>query len=234
MKLRLQIRLRTVFYLFVCAAIGLTARSTPNFARPAPRRHSGVRLQSFLGLTCRRQHRDKHWAHASGMANSRTWSTRASPEFRFAKQFAIFWRLTVAGLISLCIAGRVLLSRQLVTLPGREDYYASELFPDGLLIILVILTLIISIRKLRSTTGTTAHKVTDKLAFGFGAILFSFCHGQHSSCTSCISERRALNGRDRLRTERPEVFTDHRLERFQYFWLSLAAVFALWVAALCL
>ena len=65
-----------------------------------------------------------------------------SRNIRFARAFAIAWRVVIAATITTCLIARVLLLRQVVSFPIGDDEFTREAFPDALLEFAMIFVLI--------------------------------------------------------------------------------------------
>jgi hypothetical protein len=139
-----QLKLRTVFFFFVCAAVGLTCASSP-----------AVEVDpQFVGLT---EIPQLNWHYGLLAAASvaivvgvcqeavylaRWQSDSDAGDIRFARLYAIAWRCTMALVIAACEIVRLLVSRRVISLPVHDDFYLGDLIPD--LVWMVGLTVVLT------------------------------------------------------------------------------------------
>src|SRR5215207_301445 len=106
-----QIRLRTIFLLFTCAAVGLTTSSKPLGAIRAT-----IEVAIAIGLL------QQAWQ----LCYWRTLERSTTSELSFARQFAIFWRIAVAITLGGCIVWRILLARQFIASRDLHNFLIIE------------------------------------------------------------------------------------------------------------
>src|SRR3954453_14144097 len=97
-----QIRLRTIFLLFFCAAVGLTTSTSPSIAL-----RTTAEITIVIGLL------QQAWQ----LLRWRPTECNSFAELAFARRFAIFWRVAVAVILGACILWRLLLAKQFATSP---------------------------------------------------------------------------------------------------------------------
>jgi hypothetical protein len=128
-----QIRLRTLFAITLCLAVGLTVGARGNFDRssvnafgswaPTFNWHYTVLATAsaaiIIGLI----------TQAIQLLHSASPTEPGERSLAFARRFAISWRLATAAIIALCLAVALLLSQHLIELPDTETYLTYEVFP---------------------------------------------------------------------------------------------------------
>jgi hypothetical protein len=234
-----QIDLRTIFLVLLCASVGLTCASAP------PSRES-VRLHAFLGTSA--PSLDLHSgllafvaaAMIVGLAQQlRTILTRQlalandSPDIRFARLFAIVWRVVIAAVISICLVAKVLILRQVVSLPDNDTFQRNA-FPDALLEVAMIFVLSDSIRRRRPSPIRKSRKY-DVAACLVGIVLALVVLPDAGFIAYLVhlATQNIEHGQP-LKFQRLGTFPDQYTAHFHLFWTSLAAAIALALAALML
>lgn len=239
MKVLPQIRLRTFFLIFVCAAVGLTCATAP------PR----VPDPSFKALGLYIAHLNYHYALLTAAAMAiviglfeqvmalRRWLPPFGADdggFRFGRSFAITWRISLLILIVVCLLGTVLLSRQVLSLPKHGEFTPYQVFPDKILVLAIIVVLVDSLRRWRHTDRRRQSLWTDVLVFILGASLALFYIWPDSGMIVFLVHIATQGIESAQRYHRPGVFPNHELEHFRTYWMSLAAVIAVLLAAVLL
>ena len=141
-----RIRLRTIFLLLICAAVGLTCGSGPTF-RDAGGIPGLSRYFNFYYVALA----TSSVAMVIGLAQQvRALYPAAVParekQADFAVRFDIVWRIGISITLLLCMLCRILATREFVQLPRTEIF---EIFPECVWLICVIIVLASSIGRWR-------------------------------------------------------------------------------------
>lgn len=237
MKSLPQIRLRTVFLIIFCAAVGMTCATAPKAEDDPSLKLFGFHVAQL----------NLHYAFLSAAAMAMVigltqqarmlarWQLPESvnnDDLFFARSIAICWRAIVAIIIGVCLVARILILRRVINLPEHENFYPSEIFPDTLLLMSVILVLTDSIRRWQ--------RKNLKPQSGWIALLGSVCgfvlallilpdSGLIHFLVHVATQGIELAAP--LKFQRVGAFPTHQAEHFQLFWLSLGAVIAVVMVA---
>jgi hypothetical protein len=234
-----QIRLRTMFLFFACAAIGLTCatglpeKDSAGFAWLhiiAPRKnpyyfflYTSVTV-IVAGLA----------AQTRDLARLKSGSLARSNDLRFAWSFAISWRAAIALALCACAVGRILLAREIIRLP--DEFLAQEtVFPDTLALIGIIVVLSNSIERRRFKPAAKESLCMTALAFVAGVLILALILRDTGLITYLVHI--ATQGIERAqqgRFQRVGTFPDQESEGFRLFWLSEAAAIVVVIAAAAL
>jgi hypothetical protein len=134
MRRTLRISLRTIFLLFFCAAVGLATHTNPRSAlEPA------VATAIAIGL----------FQQVRQLITWRPSAGEDSDEIRFARWYAVGWRLVLLGLIAACLVVGMLLSRAMLRLPEHEPLWFHQEYL-ALLPVCIIIVLCNSITRWQS------------------------------------------------------------------------------------
>lgn len=239
MKSLPQIRLRTLFVIFFCVAVGMTCATAPEPADDPSL--SGINLY-FARLNF-------HYALLSAAAmamvvgllqqirmlrHSKTATTMSESPLIFARTFAVTWRVAIAAIIFGCLLFHILILRQVIRPIDHEDLFIVELVPGTLLDICVIVVLIDCLRRWQRAKSSEYRALIEPLAWFLG-LAFALIVLPDSGLIMYLVHI-ATEGIEKampLRFHRPNVFPNQRLEHFQVFWMSFVAVMAV-VVALCI
>jgi hypothetical protein len=240
MKLLPQIRLRTFFLMFFCAAVGMTCAT-------APESEESKQLKSFDILSPRL---DLHYALLTAAATAtvvglvqqaRTLNSLTRPanandaQFKFARSFAINWRILLASIIGVCIVSRILISRKAIHLPEHTDLYLNQIFPDQVLWISVIVVLIDCVRRWQPVELKHSLFDTNEIALILGACFALLILPDRQFITYLVNV--AMQGIEcaaPLVHQRPGIYPNHQIEHYRTFWLSFSAIIVLLFAAIAL
>src|SRR5687767_5429397 len=128
-----RIRLRTLFLIFFCAAIGLTCGMAPTAAdidsiNPELNWHHALLAAASVAIVI------GLLQQANRLRRRHTIVPATSSEFHFARLFGIAWRIVIAVSISACLVLQLLVSRKIISLPDNDEflYLDSEPIPDAL------------------------------------------------------------------------------------------------------
>jgi hypothetical protein len=237
-KQRPQIRLRTFFLIFFCAAVGLTIGANSEYSSRLP----WYSRYYVLDL-------DWHYALLSAASVAivfglveqavKLWRSNVEPtadvDLAFALTFAIAWRIAIAASIILCLVTTLLLMRRIIELPDSEMYLAYEVFPFAVWICCIIVVLMAN---LASFGGPG--KCPERSSLTFLPLLLvvlvvllmmpdlGLIHYLVHIATAGIEQAQ------RGVYHRPGVFSNQAEEGFRLFWITTAAVGLTFVSLACL
>lgn len=138
-----RFQLRTVLVLFACAAVGLAIGTAPtveddlNIIPDLNWHHAllgGASVCVVIGLL----------QQASQLRDWQPSDVQKRLGAKFGKRFAMLWRLSIAGLLVICLVAALLLDRNLATLPESDVYYSYAVFPY---VIWVLCLVVVTIRE---------------------------------------------------------------------------------------
>jgi hypothetical protein len=235
MKSLPRIRLRTIFLLFICAAVGLAIGLAPI-----------QKIDPSLGLGWHEPRYSLIYsllAAASvaviiGLLNEITvlwqWAAPAgdaSDGMRFARAFAIVWRSAIAALLSVCLITALLISRYILELPDTETFLSYEAFPYVVWVVCLIVVLSVSLlrrQQSKQQRPPTWQLLTILFAGAIAAALIlpdiGLVHFLVHVAAAGIEHAQPAE------FQTVGSFPDLRAERFTLFWLTMAAQGALIVA----
>ena len=229
MKPLRQIRLRTIFLVFCCAAVGMTCATAPPRERDPD--------LSFLNeyLTQLNLYYALLYAAASAMVVGLVEQIRylvhveapASGDInnvRFAWRFAIVWRTIIAVVLGICLLARILLLRRIIQLP-EHDLLVHLIFPDTLTLICAIVVFSDSISRWRHPTNArTSRTWVTVPAFISGVVLALLLLPDSGLITYLVHiATQGIEVAQPARFQRVGVFPNQQAEGYRLFWLSLAA-----------
>jgi hypothetical protein len=230
MKLLPQIRLRTFFVVFFCAAIGMTCATAPE---PADDPNLGI-----INLYIARLNLHYALLTAAAMAmvigllqqvrmivRLKMLAATNQNGLKFARKFAISWRVAIAATIFGCLLFHILILRKVIQPIDHEDHFIVSLAPGTLLDISVIVVLIDCVRRWQRAKPARYRTWIEPLAWIFG-LAFALIVLPDSGLIMYLVHI-AIEGIERaapLRFHRPDVFPNHELEHFQTFWMSFGTV----------
>src|SRR3954469_19247989 len=235
MAIKLKIRLLTIFLIFICAAVGLTCGTAPERKQDPDLASLNIHFPS-LNLY-------HAFLYASSMAMviglsqqvrilHRNWSSANDEECRFAYHFAVTWRIAMVILFCSCLFARVLLSRNILQFPN-DDVLLYESFPDTMTLICVIVVLINNVERWQRKDSYRKQPAwLTGLVFAIALILLLILLPDTGMIAYLVHV--ATQGIERAqpaRFQRIGVFPDHEREAFRLFWLSVASVVAVAIAA---
>jgi len=227
-----QIRLRTVFFVFLCAAVGLAIGTSPDEeADPA-----------FTLFGWENAQLSWHFALLSAatvaiiagllkeiafLRRSHALDGTRNRAQAFAVHFATYWRAAVCGLLIACLISALLLSGRLIELPETDTFFSYALFPYAVWVLCLIVVLSASAVRLRQPVAARKNSWRVAPVWIAGVLLaalvlpdVTLVHGLVHIATASIE------GAQPAAHQRQSAFPDHRAERFQTFWLSTAATAA--------
>jgi hypothetical protein len=225
-----QIRLRTFFFLILCAAVGLAIGTSP--------RDDAIPTFTIFGVANVKL--DWHYALLSAasvaviaglckeIAQLRRWQPPGGVDGRsllFAQQFAVVWRGAICGLLIVCLVTALLLAQRVVKLPDTETHFSYELFPYAVWVLCLIVVLSVSVVRLRQS-NLTKNKPRRETALWIAGVLLAalilldvtLVHSLVHIATSSIERAQPES------YQRHGTFPNQRAEGFQTFWRSTAAV----------
>jgi hypothetical protein len=236
MKPNRQIRLRTIFLIFFCAAIGMTCASSPRgWVDPA----ASIlpiytpQLNIYHGLLY-----SGCMAIAIGLAiqaldlfKTKPPSKSYDSDLRFARTLAIAWRLNVAAMLILCLSARMFISRHILHLPDHTDLFFSDIFPDNLALILVIFVLTESLARWRRVRHSRPNRPWAAILAVVAGVILALIVLPDEGLITFLVHVAISNIEAVQRFHRPHAYPDPRAEGFRFFWLSVGAVAILCSAA---
>jgi hypothetical protein len=204
-----RFRLRTLFVIFFCAAVGLaTDRNSIHALQPA------IATAMILGLL--QQIRElTQWRLLSGDG----WTDHA-----FARRFAIGWRASIAAVMVTYCMTDLLGANAMLSFPKRDDLLLVEAFStlNELCMIVVISS---SIARWQSAIPESKPSCSKPFVFVLLAIVMTLFVVADGSCVEYLVHK-AMAGIEAAitpRFQRPDVYPNHAAEGFHSFWLALAA-----------
>ena len=236
MALLPQIRLRSFFFMFFCAAVGLTCATSPQVEDPlltsrgiyVPHLniHYGLLVAAstavIVGLV-----RQARFIAKSHSAES------ASPDLKFGQWCAIYWRLAIALVVFCCLIVRLLVSRQILP-EAQHDYYPEHVFPEAIVLTSIIIVLTASVSRFSERTARQKRsfviRILVPMLAGIALLLVALANmGFMPSLLHIATHSIEMNGQ--LRFRRPGAFPDQAANGFRLFWLSLGTLVAIILAA---
>jgi hypothetical protein len=235
-----QIRLRTVFLLFFCAAVGLAVGTSP-----AP-----VVDSSLVGIIDVSQ-LNWHYGLLSaasiamliGLVEQLRQLARLQPrdateraEFAFAAWYGIVWRTVVAATIAICLLVRLLVDRQYLQLPEHQDLFWYDVIPNQLWLFGVIIVLSNSVARWRRTPSRIWQLPGQPaVTWIVGTLLVLILLPDAGMILFLVYV--ALAGIEEalpLAYQRIGTYPDQEAEGFRLFWISISAVGIVVLAAAAL
>jgi hypothetical protein len=213
-----QIRLRTIFLLFFCAAVGLTTSKSPNGALRAT-----AEITIVISL----------FQQAWQLLRWRTTECDNSHELSFARRFAIFWRFAIAVILGACVLSRLLLAKHFVLPPERGELFFYPL-DQGLPQLCILIALCSSCARWRSSRPVVSlHVIRLPLLWILGIAIAAIMLTDGNIMQFLI--HRALHGVERAqkpRFHRTDLYVQLSDEGYYAIWFGVVAVACLFVAAL--
>jgi hypothetical protein len=223
-----QIRLRTIFVLFFCAAFGLAIGTSPKVDHDP--------LFTILGW----EYAELNWHYALLAAGSmlvvigllheaavlRKFKAAATShnEAAFAVTFALAWRIAVCCTLGLCLVTAMLISRRLLRLPESEAAFGYMPFPYAIWVLCLIVVLTAQIQRWRRRGARRSRPLEYFIVCLAGLIIAALLlpdagliHFLVHVATSGIEAAQPPSH------HWPGGFPDHRAEGFRTFWISVAA-----------
>lgn len=236
MKSLPQIRLRTLFVVFFCVAVGMTCATAPEPADDPSLSGIGIYIPRL----------NFHYAlltaaamtmvvglmqQVRSLVHSKTVAATKDNGLKFARKFAVSWRVAIAFTIFGCLLFHILILRKVIQPIDHEELFLVELVPGTLLEICVIVVLIDCVRRWQRAKSSEYRALIEPLAWFLG-LAFALIVLPDSGLIVYLVHI-ATEGIEKampLRFHRPNVFPNQRLEHFQVFWMSFVAVMAVVVA----
>ncbi len=231
-----RFRLRTIFLVFVCAAVGLAIGFEP------PAKTGGFSVGNLLHFV--------HWVRAILAAASivviigllqqirqfRRWarsSERSSRADTFGLQLAIVWRRVLALTLACCIVAAYLAPRRLLPLSTTPSLML-DLFPDVLWFACMVAVLFESLSRWRARKPRPAALRDHSALWWVTGVVFALLvlpqvAGIHFLAHLATS---GIEANIPLRFQRAGAFPIQATEGFRLTWLSLGAVAAVGIAIL--
>jgi hypothetical protein len=238
MKPNRQIRLRTFFLIFFCAAVGMTCATTPPdevdpaasiFPIYTPQLNLyhallySASVATAIGLT----------VQARDLYKSRLPVSTRKHDLRFARILAILWRTSSASMLVVCMFAHMLLARRILKLPEHNDFFDTDIFPDTIASILVIFVLTESLARWRRTKEPRhARAWVTALSVIAGLILALVVLPNEGLVMYLV--HLAVSGVEAYqpgRFQRLGAYPNPRADGFRFFWLSFGAIAILISAA---
>ncbi len=231
-----QVRLRTLFVVFFCAAVGMTCATAPVVENPD--------LKS-LGLHLPRLNLHNAFLAAASMALviSLVQQIRkliqvreidaADDDIRFARRFGIVWRAVVAAIVVACIAVQLLLSRNVVSLPEHTPGYWYDIIPNILWIVCLIVTLSACLRREERKKSVERYSIFLACAIWFAGTILALLLLPDTGLIQFLVHiaTQGIEAFQPLKFHRIGTFPDQQSEGFRLFWLSLTSVCCVVLAA---
>jgi hypothetical protein len=240
-KLLPQIRLSTILLIFFCAAVGMTCATAPPAVTDPDLKSLGYYLPQL----------NLHYAmlYAASMAmviglmqqiNSLLRAdlriANGGNGVRFAKSFAIGWRITIAAMILVCMASRILISRRMMQLPEHNDFFGNEIFPDTLAMICTIFVLSDSVHSWRHDKPVGKNHGWITIGATIAGLVFALIVLPDTAMIIYLVHiaTQGIEFSHPVRFQRLGLFPDHAAEGYRFFWLSVGAVLCVALAAIAL
>jgi hypothetical protein len=155
---------------------------------------------------------------------------------RFARNFAIGWRIIIAAMILVCMASRILLSRRMIQLPEHDDFFGNEIFPDTLARIFTIFVLSDSVYRWRRDrpVGKNHGWITATTAVAGLVVALIVLPDTAMVCYLVHIATQGIEFSHPVRFQRLGSFPNHAAEGYRLFWLSVSAVLGVALAAIAL
>jgi hypothetical protein len=214
-----RIRLRTIFLLVSCVAVGLAAD-------PDPRSALEPIIQAVMAVGLVQQIRTLV-----------TWQPTQSPvasEIKFARLFAIAWRAAIAMTFVGVIVYSMLLSQNLLPQPDRDELLMIEPLHDGLIyvcMLVVICNSLVRWRRAPSNTSQSAFYSTLLWLAGLGLIGLVLLD---ATITQFLVHRGLANieASQPQHLHRPGVYIPLAADAYLPSWFGLGAAVSLFAASL--
>jgi hypothetical protein len=227
-----QIRLRTIFFLIFCVTVALTVGTAEkyNAARTASSGIGLVKLEWHYALLAFGTVAVVIGLLQQAISLRKEKSLdQINDAFRFARKFAVTWRVAVASILTICVFATIFIARGFIRLPASETFFDYAVFPYAAWICCLIIVLFASVAQRRHKPVNDSPPRWRSLgAWIFGPLLailiipnVALIHGLVHIATHGIETAQAG------RFQRANTFPDQRAEGFRSFWLSVGAVAAL-------
>jgi hypothetical protein len=225
-----RIRLRLIFFIFFCAAFGLaigTAPVTKNDPLFTIGGWGNVRLNWHYALLAAGS-----VAVVIGLVKEvailRSWKARAEIEptaaASFATAFAIGWRIAIAGLLVICLATAMIVSRQVISLPDSEMFLSYALFPNALWVVCLVIALSVSFSRWRREESKRDPPWKLLAVWLAGTVVAALILPDIGLIHFLVHVATAgIEFAQPVRFQFADGFPDHRAEGFRSFWISVAA-----------
>lgn len=223
-----QIQLRTVFLLFICAAIGLTCAMAPPRGDP-----------SLVGLIPQLNwHYAVLCASAAAMVIGLVQQTMqlaakkrslisVADDVAFSFLLAIAWRIAIIGIIVFCTLLELLISRQIVAMPESEGLFLTiEVLPSAVWVTALIIVLSDSIGRWRgSVRPASRSRLRRVLQWSTSITIVLLILPETALIIWLVHITTAgIEIAAPLALQREGAFPDHAAESFRLFWLSLGSM----------
>lgn len=212
-----QIRLRTIFLLFFCAAVGLaTYPDLLGALSPA--------IATAMGIGLVQQTRSLLAWQPDNVPNC--------DELTFARRFAIVWRIVLATTIAACLFVEMLLAKGLIEIPEREAILLIESFTLGILPFCMIIVLCNSMVRWRlASHANTRHPARLVLFLLFATLIALIMLVEGTTVDFLV--HRAIAGIEAAqpkRFQRTGVYPNLADEGYRSLWLAFGSILCLLAA----
>jgi hypothetical protein len=210
-----QIRLRTIFLLFFCAAVGLTTSSNPIGA-------IGPTIETAIVIGLLQQ--------AWQLLFWRTSECNLNTELSFARRFAILWRVAVAMILGACVIWQLLLARKFVASPEPSELLLIDPLGQGLSQLCVLIALCNSLmrwRLARSPISVGAIRTPFLWALAIAITVFMLIDG---TTVEFLVHRAVLNVERSQKFRRTGLYIQLSAEGYDAIWFGLGAIVCLFGA----
>jgi hypothetical protein len=235
-----RIRLRTIFLFFFCAAVGLTCGIAPpepvdpTFGAwiyvPKLNWHYALLAVASVAMVIGLGQQALQLVHSefSGGDNA--------AEYRFARQFGIAWRVAIAALLAACLAMRLLLSRQVIRFPERNDIVFVDIVPDCIWAICIVIVLSNSVARWRRNGAGHADPLWRHLAVWSLGIAYALVALPDTGLIQFLVHvaTEGIESAQPLFCQRAGVFPDQTKEGFRLFWLCAGSVVCVFISGFLL
>lgn len=229
-----QFKLRSLFVVIFCASIGLTCGLAP----PLPDNASlyGIYVARFSW----------HYALLSAVSVAMVigmfqqacalfaWrrSRAVHTDFRFATDFAIVWRLLIAGLLCICISTRLLVSRGVIELPESAGIVSFETFPESIWLLLMIVVFTEATFRRKCAEDAPIQSKWISVAAWLSGMVLALIVLPHAAFIHFLVHVATAGIEAGIPSafQRAGTFPNHQPEGFRIFWISLGATVSVSIA----
>jgi len=216
MNLVPRIRLRTIFVLFFCTAVGLAA-----YPHPLSALEPAIVTAMVIGLS---QQSWQLWRLRLGASDS---------GLGFAREFSIVWRVGLAFVMAACVIATVVYRNGLLQLTDEEKVSLSFDLLNPFTSISIAFVLCNSILRLRSGLDYREKQPQWSWLIWLFAAVLAMLVVVHGSLIAYLVHQ-AVEGIEAsipAQFQRPGVYPNLRQESFRPFWIAAGAVLSFFLAA---
>jgi hypothetical protein len=210
-----QIRLRTMFLFIVCAAVGMTTSADP-LGWIAPAFETAI----VVGLLQQARELQKCRLSEAGFTG----------ELKFARRYAIFWRIAICILIVGCMVWRMLLSKKIVALPEHRKIFINDVFSDGLPQICVLIAVCNSHMRWRAVRSSVLARVIRTPFMWAAGIAAALTTVIYATLMDFLVHRAVFGIERSQRYRRTGVYINLAAEGYDAIWIGIGAVACLLAA----